>query len=1036
MKKDIDPTSYSRNFFDPFFTTTYFTNSEIEKIWKYQYSKGKEEIKEIKVTKVLEREDGMYILANKGEYSDEFYILKNPVTISVEDQIKDLKIFTLDQMKKILSFLKEKDYLIFLNGEIFDNKKLSYMQSNKIEAKYKGEDYNNFKKYILGNNGYLTKEKKILTLQKSSLSFYFDIISKSNQNESNFKLIIDENRINLFEKINKFYDSEFIFYLIMGTDGIGKTISFIYYSSCIYEYRVLYLNLKLYRLYNPKECEKIFFNELKRIFFINYNYPDIGFNKYQLLKNEILNCIYKNYSSFSELTGVAYFWVLFLTFLKVYTQFAIFPSDLMIILDQYKIQEIDKDFINLNNALEIVEKFYNFQYNKLKLIIIISINNKDTKLIFLENITNCSIDNLSNINKKYIPSKKTKENQDNNEFEEIENYLNKKIYELNNQYNKNLLYLETDYKISNCFLNSKFCKLTKKEYLNDIVKCYNLINEDLDSGFLNCVKAFNGSLKYYDLLLNVINKNQKKENESNDVYKKKILNHFYKTIYEKIKSNIEDSYKFSNDKNNEKLSEQLKNCILKLVEIREIINEEKAYDMSYLKKILNFCPIKYLDIHLAYSENMSLNNSEQFNFYIDYSNHFVKFAIKKMIDDFYSKKEDADGSEYGFEFEKKVNVLIPNIIHPKKTIKRYIWALVGSTKNSKSYVKKLREKQNCEFYEFYSIRNLNNICIDDIDEEEASINIKEVDVFLQQVSKTGRSFDSGLLIKKDIISNDKTHDLVLFQDTIYKILNVKKKDIYYEDSMISKNYLESLYQGLKIDKIYFMFILPEFYPNIEKTIRQLIKYQIYYIFYNLNETKFLDRNKTIIFDFRIKDSEITFSNINYQFIKALYDINNSKRIFNSSKEKFLKKNKSGKKFIDIYRKLSEFNFHDCIQVSIPIKLKKNIIDIFISENYFKEGTQINFLPSANYNELKIKELFHMTKNLILFSFNNNIFFFYYCYFKIDDDYNVEKIKEIDFGDYKNIISPKKNLKDFKEIKNYSLFLFCFNVLNNYQSDYE
>jgi hypothetical protein len=74
----------------------------------------------------------------------------------------------------------------------------------------------------------------------------------------------------------------------------------------------------------------------------------------------------------------------------------------------------------------------------------------------------------------------------------------------------------------------------------------------------------------------------------------------------------------------------------------------------------------------------------------------------------------------------------------------------------------------------------------------------------------------------------------------------------------------------------------------------------------------------------------------------------------------------------------------------------------------------------------------MNQNLIIFSFNNNMYFYYYCYYKINDNYTVEKKNSIDFGDNKNIVQPKKNLKDFKEIKNYSLFLFCYNVLKDYE----
>ena len=71
-----------------------------------------------------------------------------------------------------------------------------------------------------------------------------------------------------------------------------------------------------------------------------------------------------------------------------------------------------------------------------------------------------------------------------------------------------------------------------------------------------------------------------------------------------------------------------------------------------------------------------------------------------------------------------------------------------------------------------------NIFIDGIDDEKinkSSFNIKENNVFLNQISKTGRSFDSGLLIKKDVISEEATHDLILFQDSINKLINYQKR---------------------------------------------------------------------------------------------------------------------------------------------------------------------------------------------------------------------------------------------------------------------
>ena len=292
-----------------------------------------------------------------------------------------------------------------------------------------------------------------------------------------------------------------------------------------------------------------------------------------------------------------------------------------------------------------------------------------------------------------------------------------------------------------------------------------------------------------------------------------------------------------------------------------MISDGTNFDNLVFKYLLEYCPIKYLDINLAYSEKLT-SSYGHYSYYFDYSNHFVKFVINKIIEEYYSDKNNLDESEYGINFDKEVsNQLSKLIYHSKKITKRNIWALIGVIKNIKSYVQKIRKKENCELYEFFN-KKYANVFIDGIDEEKVTYNIKNEDVFLHQVSKTKRGFDSGLLIKKDKISIDKTHDLILFRNSKYKSLNIETKEIYIEDSIKSKNYLESLYQGLKIDKIYFIFILPDTYSNHDNTIIILKSLQIYYIFFSLQKQKFLDKNRiNVVSDFLIKNSEITFSNI-------------------------------------------------------------------------------------------------------------------------------------------------------------------------------
>ena len=59
-------------------------------------------------------------------------------------------------------------------------------------------------------------------------------------------------------------------------------------------------------------------------------------------------------------------------------------GNIFIVLDQYKTDKIDYDFKNLNKLCELINsKELN---NHFKLMILISINNYDTKDIFLENL--------------------------------------------------------------------------------------------------------------------------------------------------------------------------------------------------------------------------------------------------------------------------------------------------------------------------------------------------------------------------------------------------------------------------------------------------------------------------------------------------------------------------------------------------------------------------------------------------------------------------------------------------------------------------
>ena len=231
-----------------------------------------------------------------------------------------------------------------------------------------------------------------------------------------------------------------------------------------------------------------------------------------------------------------------------------------------------------------------------------------------------------------------------------------------------------------------------------------------------------------------------------------------------------------------------------------------------------------------------------------------------------------------------------------------------------------------------------------------------------------------------------------------------------------------------------IFIIPE-HELIYKILEKINSYQIYYIYYSFEKQVFFNWQKKIILDFRIKEADITFHESNFSSIETISDINLSKYIIEESTKKYLIKGKNTNKTLDdIYNKICEINFYECIKVDIPIELKENIIKQFISEKYINDKDIINFMPSSNYIGIEIENIFNKTNNMIIFSYKDNMYLYYYSYFLINDNFEINKINNFSISNSNNLNDikyPKKNLDEFKEIKYYPLFHFCFNVIKNY-----
>ena len=225
----------------PFTGFAGYTNEELRSIWMHLYQQNLNLPKQIEITEQNKTYDGTMIKASKNGISKSIEILCNEVTI-LKDKKLFGKIYAVLQLDLIISaILKSNKYDLKINGSKIDRDSfLGQSKINKIEIETKIDlEFENFKNYIIRerNDSFENEtkiEEEIIEIEKLRLSPYFNDIIKEPQTGNYFKLIINENRLKLIRKINEFWVSDDLFYVIMGTDGIGKTTTLFYFINYIH----------------------------------------------------------------------------------------------------------------------------------------------------------------------------------------------------------------------------------------------------------------------------------------------------------------------------------------------------------------------------------------------------------------------------------------------------------------------------------------------------------------------------------------------------------------------------------------------------------------------------------------------------------------------------------------------------------------------------------------------------------------------------------------------------------------------------------
>ena len=343
---------------------------------------------EIKFNKINEYECEMSLYINK-DFEFSCILLYQPIKLNLKDlslSVKEIYLYSERQLKQIISTFDLK-YLFFDNNNNTLEPSKSYKSLKEVTIlKKKIYDVDN-KIFLDMIENYLKfldidKSQKIIEINPLLLSFNFkDIFKEKMINDKIFKLILNEDRNKFIQRITDFINSDKKFLWMVGSDGIGKTISFMYYT-LISEENILYLNLKLFNKNNYKAEENLA-NDIIKYFYIKKENKDpktFKNTKGQLIY--ILNTIFSSQTNSKKLS-INDFWYL-LKCLVFEISITHYNKPLIIILDQYRDLNIDINYQFLNDFFESVNK------KNCKVIISCSINNYNIESAFFNNIKNFS----------------------------------------------------------------------------------------------------------------------------------------------------------------------------------------------------------------------------------------------------------------------------------------------------------------------------------------------------------------------------------------------------------------------------------------------------------------------------------------------------------------------------------------------------------------------------------------------------------------------------------------------------------------------
>ena len=977
-----------------------------------------------------------------SEYKTTREILSSPLTLTFEEEneFKTQNLFNPSCIYYIAENLVE-EYELVSNGEnSYKIQTTKFSIDKSIKDLYLSSQKYSFEEIKLKKNGNVIEiNPKILTPN------FYSIFNKSFKNDDLFKIFLSDLRYELIGSIYTFIKSDKRYFWLMGSDGIGKSISLLFISilSCS-NYKFIYFNTKLFTNENESNFSKICFNELYKFYFANiseeFEDDQLTQFKYLISKFEALK-FNKNKSMSSK------FWE-FLNFLIS----NIFVP-IIIIIDQYNNDQFDPDYNNFNIFIkEIEKKKLRIQKNKVKIIFSNSINNTDSKFSFIKNLKKIIGTEENNNNDKKELLSKIKINtsilsnnidiiEDNNEdlFEEFDeeddkdsdnkeicNYFEKLLTNETKDFNQSFSEISAlqseNYPKSNLILDSEYSSVTKKVYISNLVSGKDFLKDiKLTQEEENLAKEFNYNLKYLDEYFTL--KEQLKQNnkyKNDDILIREVTKSFYAN---KIKHFIEKIRKYYYLLFCKKKYEPDNSFIIpynNLCQMRNNIIEQKKFGIQELAENLEEYPMKYLNVVLIFKEdieNFEFNDFLLFvKFKIEYSCDAVRIAINQIISDFekvihINILNRLEGAALGWYLEYRIDDIFKRNYFRFKSKEfevRNIFSLVGVTNNSENTIN-IHRKENNNLSHLLKGKNYYDFIIDDIDKDKITrieyYNLNKKYYYFSQISLKGRSFDMAILERK--YDKNNIFILYLFQCSKRKIEKLKSKYNYIEDAGKVAEHLSNLY-NIEIEERYLTFIIPYEEQNTQFKEKLIIN-KLNYITFNFDENLLYDKNNTkIIISLKIEESLLDL-----KIQKEYYEKYKNKKIFNNlwigSSKIFLNKKRQSTSFHKIYINKLYNSYDKQNKLILSNKLKEEIINFLEIKD-----SKLHFFGNCSPNNL-----IYFSKNyntIIFFKYEYNWYFYYQNFYRLNEA-TISNISNEEEEKLKNYIDDKNLQKiDLKEVE--------------------